>query len=156
MWLNAETFRRVVAATPLVSIDLLVENHAGEVLLGQRLNRPAQGFWFVPGGRIQKNETLDGAFLRLTSGELGEGFERSEARLLGVYEHFYPDSVFGEAGNNPDTHYVVLGYYLRLPPGLTLNPPTGQHGCYRWWSKAEMQTSVDVHDNSRAYLAALS
>lgn len=71
MWLTDETFRTVLASTPLVSIDLVVENSAGEILLGQRLNRPAQGFWFVPGGRIQKSESLDAAFRRLTRGELG-------------------------------------------------------------------------------------
>lgn len=155
MWLNAETFRTVVASTPLVSIDLVVQNAAGEILLGQRLNRPAQGFWFVPGGRIQKNESLDDAFRRLTLGELGRAFERSEARLLDVYEHFYEDSVFGEAGANPDTHYVVLGYHLRLPIDLPLAPPVEQHDRYRWWSVAEMQASAEVHDNSRAYLTAL-
>lgn len=155
MWLPDETFRTVVAFTPLVSIDLVVENAEGEILLGQRLNRPAQGFWFVPGGRIQKNETLDAAFRRLTQGELGLAFERSQARLLDVYEHFYADSVFGEAATNPDTHYVVLGYHLRLPAGVSLAPPAEQHDRYRWWPQAEMQASAEVHANSRAYLAAL-
>ena len=155
MWLTDETFRTVVASTPLVSIDLVVENAEGAILLGQRLNRPAQGFWFVPGGRIQKNESLDAAFRRLTQGELGQAFERGQARLLDVYEHFYVDSVFGEAAANPDTHYVVLGYHLRLPAGVTLVPPAEQHDRYRWWSMAEMQASAEVHANSRAYLAAL-
>lgn len=155
MWLADEIFRTVVASTPLVSIDLVVENATGEVFLGQRLNRPAQGFWFVPGGRIQKNESLDAAFSRLAFDELGLAFERREARLLDVYEHFYADSVFGEGGSNPDTHYVVLGYYLRLPVGVMLAPPVEQHRRYRWWPMADMQTSSEVHENSRAYLPAL-
>jgi len=155
MWLTDETFRTVVASTPLVSIDLVVQNAEGAILLGQRLNRPAQGFWFVPGGRIQKNETLDAAFRRLTLGELGHTFERCQARLLDVYEHFYADSVFGEAGDNPDTHYVVLGYHLVLPASVALAPPAEQHDRYRWWSIAETQASTEVHANSRAYLPAL-
>lgn len=155
MWLTDETFRTVVASTPLVSIDLVVQNAEGEILLGQRLNRPAQGFWFVPGGRIQKNESLDDAFRRLTLGELGRAFERSQARLLDVYEHFYADGVFGAGDATPDTHYVVLGYHLLLPAGVPLAPPAEQHDRYRWWPIAEMQASVEVHDNSRAYLAAL-
>ncbi|KIL05830.1 GDP-mannose mannosyl hydrolase [Stutzerimonas stutzeri] len=155
MWLTDETFRTVVASTPLVSIDLVVQNASGEILLGQRLNRPAQGYWFVPGGRIQKNESLDAAFRRLTQGELGLVFERGEARLLDVYEHFYASSVFGEAAANPDTHYVVLGYHLRLPAVVTLVPLADQHERYRWWPMAEMQAGAEVHVNSRAYLAAL-
>lgn len=154
MWLTTETFRTVVASTPLVSIDLVVQNALGEILLGQRLNRPAQGCWFVPGGRILKNESLDAAFLRLTSGELGQTFERSQARLLDVYEHFYSDSVFAEE-EALGTHYVVLGYHLRLPAPMKLAPPADQHDSYRWWSMAEMQASAEVHDNTRAYLQAL-
>lgn len=154
MWLSRKTFQTVVDATPLVSIDLVVRNPAGAVLLGERLNRPAQGYWFVPGGRILKNESLDDAFLRLTFAELGTLFERQNARLLGVYEHFYRDSVFAGAGAGPDTHYVVLGYELTLG-AQSLIPPREQHGRYRWWKPDEMRASEQVHANTRAYLAAL-
>lgn len=154
MWLTPKAFRTVIDATPLVSIDLVVRNLAGEVLLGERLNRPAQGYWFVPGGRILKNESLDDAFRRLTLAELGNLYERQTAQLLGVYEHFYRDSVFAGAGTGPDTHYVVLGYELVLgAQSLTL--PREQHGRYRWWKPDEMRASEQVHANTRAYLAAL-
>ncbi|WBL59226.1 GDP-mannose mannosyl hydrolase [Stutzerimonas stutzeri] len=154
MWLTPKAFRTVIDATPLVSIDLVVRNLAGEVLLGKQLNRPAQGYWFVPGGRILKNESLDDAFRRLTLAELGNLFERQTAQLLGVYEHFYRDSVFAGAGTGPDTHYVVLGYELALGT-QSLIPPREQHGRYRWWKPDEMRASEQVHANTRAYLAAL-
>ena len=155
MWLTPETFRTVVASTPLVSIDLVVQNARGQILLGQRLNRPAQGFWFVPGGRVLKNESLDDAFVRLTKVELGQCFERSEARLLGVYEHFYADSVFGEGQAFADTHYVVLGYLLIVGDEQLPSLPEDQHSHYRWWDSKQMLASAQVHDNSRAYLQAL-
>lgn len=155
MWLTPETFHTVVASTPLVSIDLVVQNARGQILLGQRLNRPAQGFWFVPGGRILKNESLDDAFVRLTKVELGQCFGRSGARLLGVYEHFYADSVFGEGQAFADTHYVVLGYLLVVSDEQFPNPPQDQHGQYRWWDIRQMLASAQVHDNTRAYLQAL-
>lgn len=152
MFLPADTFRTVVASTPLVSIDLLVRNLQGELLLGERLNRPAQGSWFAPGGRILKNETLDTAFARLTQEELGQPFQRDQARLLGVYEHFYTDSVFGEA---PDTHYVVIAYALELGAQQNLQPPSVQHGRYRWWPIEEMRDEARIHGNTRDYLQAL-
>lgn len=155
MWLSNQSFRTVVALTPLVSIDLVVQNAEGAILLGQRLNRPAQGYWFVPGGRILKSESLDAAFRRLTLAELGQAFERCQARLLGVYEHFYSDSVFGDRQTDPGTHYVVLGFQLLLPPSTTLIPPAAQHDRFRWWQVADMQASPEVHDNTRAYLQAL-
>ena len=155
MWLSNDLFRSVVASTPLVSIDLVVLNAKGECLLGQRLNRPAKGSWFVPGGRILKNETMDNAFKRLTQEELGRSFHRSDARLLGAYEHFYADSVFGANEQAPDTHYVVLAYQLVLAEGQELQLPDAQHGAYHWWPLIEMQTHEHVHANTRAYLAAL-
>nr|WP_067286623.1 GDP-mannose mannosyl hydrolase [Marinobacterium profundum] len=153
MWLDSKVFKSVVASTPLVSIDLVVENEQGEILLGQRINRPAKGDWFVPGGRIQKNESLDAAFVRLTTEELGLALERSGARLLDVYEHFYDDSVFEPGIDGPSTHYVVLGYHLKIAQAQLLKLPTGQHSGYRWWRQADMLSSPQVHPNSRAYLA---
>ncbi len=151
MRLPDEVFRTVVSSTPLVSIDLVVENTNGELLLGLRNNRPAQGFWFVPGGRIMKNERLDAAFSRLAREELGLDVQRGDARLLGVYEHLYTDSVFG---SEPDTHYVVLAYHLSADLDLK-QLPSEQHGDYQWLSLAEISSSERVHDNTRAYLGAL-
>jgi colanic acid biosynthesis protein WcaH len=151
MWLDSPTFTTVVASTPLVAIDLVVTNSRGDALLGLRVNRPAYGFWFVPGGRIQKNERLDSAFRRITHDELGRSFERAQARLLGVFEHFYDDSVFANAGSGPDTHYVVLSYCLELAEDETLQPPTEQHQQYRWWPQDELRFSSRVHEHTRAY-----
>lgn len=150
MWLDLPTFQTVVASTPLVAIDLVVRNGRGEVFLGLRVNRPAYGFWFVPGGRIRKNESLDSAFRRITQDELGRPFERATARLLGVFEHFYEDSVFANAGFGPDTHYVVLSYCLELDDS-TLQPPAEQHQQYRWWPQDELRFSSRVHENTRTY-----
>lgn len=155
MFLETEAFRTVVASTPLVSIDLLVRNESGQLLLGRRTNRPAQGCWFTPGGRICKNEGLDAAFRRISEAELGRSFERSRARLLDIYEHFYADSVFGDGEQDPSTHYVVLGYLLEIVDGDALSPPADQHDGYRWWSPEAIRTSADVHANTRDYLAAI-
>ncbi|WP_455825713.1 GDP-mannose mannosyl hydrolase [Pseudomonas graminis] len=151
MWLDLPTFHTVVASTPLVAIDLVVRNSRGDALLGLRVNRPAYGFWFVPGGRIQKNESLDGAFRRISRDELGRSFERASARLLGVFEHFYDDSVFANVGAGPDTHYVVLSYCLDLADDQPLQPPRAQHQQYRWWPQDELRFSPRVHENTRAY-----
>ena len=50
--LDDDTFEMIIDCTPLISIDLVVRESSGRILLGQRLNRPAQGFWSVPGSRI--------------------------------------------------------------------------------------------------------
>lgn len=152
MFLDHNTFRTVVEVAPLVSIDMLVENAQGEVLLGKRVNRPAKGLWFVPGGRVRKGETLDVAFRRLAHEELGLKVERREAYRLGVHEHFYDDSIFGA---QTSTHYVVLVYYLMLDIPI-IDLPQEQHNAYRWWSIDDVQHSDQVHLHTRAYADELA
>ncbi|MEG3766085.1 GDP-mannose mannosyl hydrolase [Alteromonas sp. 14N.309.X.WAT.G.H12] len=147
-FLSQQDFTTVIAGTPLVSIDLIVENSDGEVLLGYRTNRPAKDYWFVPGGRILKNEKMDDAFLRLTKTELGRQIPRSKGQFLGVFEHLYDDCVFDEG---IATHYVVLGYKLILDIGLQALPQE-QHNEYRWFSVAEMLASDTVHKHTKWYV----
>jgi colanic acid biosynthesis protein WcaH len=142
-------FLDVVRLTPLVSIDLIVSDAHGRILVGRRRNRPARGTWFVPGGRILKDETLDSAFARIADAELGvENLTRSAARLDGVFEHHYSDNF----ANEPDvsTHYVVLAYALPLPGTAPLGRPD-QHSDYLWLSPTELLARTDVHENTKAY-----
>lgn len=147
--LKIETFLKTIDATPLVAIDLIIPNREGAYLLGHRVNKPAQGFWFVPGGRIRKNELLDDAFRRVARDELGlDGLSRADAELVGVYEHLYEDNFFGEP--NISTHYVVLGYRLRQMVELT-SLPEAQHTTYRWATPDEILGDASVHANTQAY-----
>lgn len=152
--LDKQTFKTVIDSTPLISIDLVVRDDTGRVLLGQRLNRPAQGFWFVPGGRILKDESLADAFKRLTLDELGIELGISSARYLGLYEHFYDDSIFTDDVNgvNISTHYVVNGFEVILPSSIKQNQlPEDQHGDYHWFTEQELMTSEQVHIHSKWY-----
>jgi hypothetical protein len=99
--LPADTFRTVVASTPLVSIDLLVCDARGRYLVGRRLNPPAQGSWFVPGGRIRKNERLAVALCGLQRDELGTEVALGDPAFAGVYEHFYEDTLPAKRAARP-------------------------------------------------------
>jgi colanic acid biosynthesis protein WcaH len=154
--LNDDTFRTVINSTPLISIDLVVRDSSGNILLGQRLNRPAQGFWFVPGGRILKGESLANAFKRLTFVELGIELDIVDAQYLGLYEHFYNDSIYTDEPESIDisTHYVVNGFEVVLPSATNLtsnNLPAEQHGAYQWISEEALMTSDEVHVHSKWY-----
>ncbi|MCH7376425.1 GDP-mannose mannosyl hydrolase [Aeromonas sp. MR19] len=146
-WLDKAQFQQIVAATPLISIDLIVRNQQRLVLLGRRLNRPAQGFWFVPGGRVRKDERLDTAFMRLTQEELGGAISRGSASFLGPYEHFYADNFSGE---DFSTHYIVLGYELAWQ-GQQDALPVSQHDQYRWFAVDELLQDPSVHQHTKDY-----
>ncbi|OWY31177.1 GDP-mannose mannosyl hydrolase [Herbaspirillum robiniae] len=146
MNLSPDDFALVVHSTPLVSIDLLILNAKGEVLLGYRRNRPAQDFWFVPGGRIRKNEALKDAIARITRTELG--VEPASWALQGAYDHIYEDNALGRDGIN--THYVALGCRCSLPEGSAI-APDAQHAELRWWPLDELMQSPQVHINTKRY-----
>ena len=148
MYLEPEQLIEVVRLTPLVSIDMIVRDAQDRVLLGQRLNRPAQNTWFVPGGRILKDERLDQALERISSSELGRTLQRDRFHFLGVYEHLYPDNFLGRDGVG--THYVVLAHEIVLTEPA-LPEPDGQHRRFRWWSIRELREDSSVHDNTKAY-----
>lgn len=145
--LPPEQWLEVVARTPLCSIDLILRDPQGRVLLGLRNNEPARGCWFVPGGCIRKNERIAEAFARIAADELGLQARLEDARLLGVYEHFYDRNFAGVAGLS--THYVVQAWEL---PTLSFDlRADAQHSALRWFGIDELLASADVHDNTKAY-----
>jgi colanic acid biosynthesis protein WcaH len=146
--LTTEEFLAVVDKAPLVSIDLVVRDCQRRLLLGLRANDPARGFWFVPGGRIRKRETLDEAFARISVKELGVETPRACAQLLGVFTHQYDTNFAGAP--QIDTHYVVIAYAVELALDLTALPRT-QHSEYQWWTPSDAAMSEAVHPNNLPY-----
>lgn len=147
--LPRETLVEVVRHTPLVSIDLICRDPQGRVLLGWRSNRPAQASWFVPGGRILKDERVGEAVRRIAAAELGlSAREVADARLLGVFQHLYPDNFAGAEGVS--THYVVLAHEIVVGDGARL-AIDGQHRELRWFAPEALCADPAVHANTRAY-----
>ena len=147
-FINKAEFAQVVRNTPLVSIDLIIRNPDRCVLVGLRTNEPAKGKWFVPGGVVLKYERLADAFARIVKAEVGVEASIDDAKFIGVHEHLYDRNVFGE--EEFGTHYVVLAHELNLDhqPQIVDDP---QHSEFRWMTPAELASSPDVHQNTRAY-----
>ena len=67
--LDDKLFKIVVNSTPLISIDFIIKKD-NKILLGRRLNKPSQNYFFTVGGRINKNETIKNAMSRIAKNEL--------------------------------------------------------------------------------------
>jgi colanic acid biosynthesis protein WcaH len=148
--LPVDVFKSIVRYTPLISMDIIVSNKKGEILLGKRNNRPAQGCWFVPGGRILKDERMNEAFGRLSMQELGMKLNLDESKFLGPFEHHYQDNF---SGDDFSTHYVVLAFKVVLDMPLE-SLPDQQHAEYRWFTEKELLACADVHQHTRWYFQA--
>lgn len=146
MNIEKESFLKVIDAVPFVSIDLVIQNERNEVLLGYRRNRPAQQTWFVPGGRIRKNERTQEALQRIARAELG--ITAPQGKLIGVFDHIYDDNFFAEPGIG--THYVVCGYAMHIASS-TQFVSDDQHSELKWWKLEELLRSTEVHANSKLY-----
>jgi colanic acid biosynthesis protein WcaH len=143
-----QDFLQVIKNTPLVAIDLIVKDERGAVLLGLRKNKPAQGFWFVPGGRIYKDERIADALARIGLEEIGTALSPDQVRFMGVFEHLYEDNVAGISGIS--TYYICLACEVVQPmtPGQL---PGSQHDDWHFWEIKELLDSTEVHPNTKGY-----
>ena len=139
-----EKFKVVVEYAPLVSIDLIIKKD-NKILLGKRVNKPAFGYYFTTGGIVRKNESFKDAMKRIANNELGIHLSQ-EPKFIGVFEHFYNDSIFDEIS----THYVNHGYLLELEEELA-HLPKEQHCDYKWFSIGDLLESSEVHHYVKDY-----
>jgi colanic acid biosynthesis protein WcaH len=136
-------FKIVIDSVPLISIDILLKKD-NKILLGKRANKPAQGYFFSTGGRINKNETIDNAMKRIALNELNIEL-KTTPKFIGVFEHFYDDSIYKDVS----THYVNLAYEIEIEE--TLNLPGEQHNEYQWLTIDELLKSKQVHKYVKDY-----
>jgi len=141
--LDDQIFKTVVDSAPLVSIDILLKRN-DKVLLGKRINKPAQGYFFSIGGRINKNETIDSAMNRIAQNELNIEL-KTAPKFIGVFEHFYDDSIY----ESISIHYVNLAYEYQV--GEIIDLPTEQHSEYKWFTVDELLESNQVHNYTKDY-----
>jgi colanic acid biosynthesis protein WcaH len=141
--LDDTTFKTIIDSAPLISIDILLKKD-NKFLLGRRVNKPAQGYFFSIGGRVNKNETIDSAMARIAKNELNIELKYIP-KFIGVFEHFYGDSIY----ENVSTHYVNLAYEYEVVE--ISNIPIEQHSEYRWLTIDELLKSKQVHKYVKDY-----
>lgn len=128
--LSEYDFQQLIKNSPLISIDIIIENNSNQYLLGLRKNAPARGQYFVPGGRIFKNENFESAVKRISRSELGFEIKMSDLKLLGVFEQFYQENYYDNLEFG--THYISMPYvYLpKVNTDFQLDP---QHEKFVFW-----------------------
>ena len=141
--LDDATFKTIIDSVPLISIDILLKKD-NKFLLGRRVNKPAQGYFFSIGSRINKNESIDNAMARVALNELNIDL-KSTPDFIGVFEHFYDDSMY----ENVSTHYVNIAYEYEMKE--TPDLPNEQHSEYKWFTIDELLESTQVHKYTKDY-----
>jgi len=103
----AADYKKFLEQMPVVCIDAIIMNNKGQYLLIKRKNEPLKGNYWVPGGRLLKNETLNDAVLRKVKEELG--IDSHVVMPIGVYEDFFDKSPL-----NPENglHTISIVYLI--------------------------------------------
>jgi colanic acid biosynthesis protein WcaH len=79
-----EKYAEIIEVLPILCVDILVRNTAGEYLLIKRENEPKKGFWWPIGGRVLKGEKLEDAVRRKIVEETA--VQVRDVRPIGYFE----------------------------------------------------------------------
>ncbi len=109
--------------TPIVAVGAFIFDRDDRVLLIERAKDPGKGLWTVPGGRLERGETLAQAVAREVREETGLMVE--VGALACVVERMADDY-----------HFVILDYLAR-PIGGTLAAGTDAKQA-RWVAPEEL------------------
>lgn len=89
--------------TPLLTVDCVIMDRRGRVLLIKRGNAPFKGSYALPGGFVDLDETVEGACLREVLEETHLTIRRP--KLVGIYS---------EPGRDPRGPTVSIAYATRV------------------------------------------
>ncbi|HHZ92505.1 TPA: NUDIX domain-containing protein [Candidatus Poribacteria bacterium] len=149
--LDQDEYFQAVSLTQLVSIDILVI-YDGKLLVGERTNNPAKGSFFVPGGKVYKNEYLKEALERISKDEIGLRLTSDQITLHGIYDHIYENNFRDDSCG---THYVCIACLFELDDvgkvGVVETAMLSQHQRVEWLDTNQIVDHPKVHTNVKSY-----
>lgn len=112
-----------------------------KVLLIRRKKWPYQGFWALPGGFVEMDETLEQAARRELREETGVD--------VGVLEQLY---TFGDPGRDPRTRVISVVYMALADAGEERHVQAADDAAEaQWWSLAELPELAFDHQRILRY-----
>ena len=134
---------------PISAKDLLFYSDKKGLLMGKRINKPAKDYYFVPGGRVFKNENRSNAIKRIAKEEVGYLFNNDKFSSIGIYDHFYLDSIW--ENTKITTHYIVEAILFVIEDEEKKFSLENQHSELVWINKLNIE-KLKVHQYSMQYL----
>ena len=117
-----DVFQKTIEYFPTVSVNILLQNNAGEFLFIKRKTEPAKDYWWVPGGRILNGETIEQAahlILRQETGLEGDLVFQSPQYFEEIFDvndfEERDESLYPEEVNK--VHYLATAVVIKLKAG---------------------------------------
>jgi colanic acid biosynthesis protein WcaH len=129
--LDDDVFYFVSALTPMVNVDLLIQNDTGGILLTWREDRYYGPGWHIPGGILRFKERAAERIAKVAHGELGAEVLDSHGPIMVQELHSHERNVRG--------HFISLLYRCRLtsaPASTQRADRAPKHGQWSWHAHA--------------------
>jgi 8-oxo-dGTP diphosphatase len=128
-----------VTPEPTLAVGAIVV-HDGRLLLIRRARPPQAGKWSVPGGRVERGETLAEAVVREVREETGISVVAGQ--LLGWADR-----------SDPAWHYVILNFGADPVEPLTA-PAAGDDAAEATWCPLDDVAALPLVDGLRSWLGS--
>lgn len=123
---------------PILCVDGIIESD-NLFLLVKRENNPLKGIYWLPGGRVYKNETLAEAFIRKMKEEVG--LDVGITGVAGYYEDFYKENELGIDG----VHTMSIVFTAKpLSRAIKLDSQSSDYG---WFPELPAQLNIKNTNN---------
>lgn len=126
-----------------IGVKGIIQNNENKILI---LKNRQKGFWDLPGGRVQKDESIIDALLREVDEETGlKEFQSIKSLLMFLSNIKIPLEEYFKNPNTDDIHAGLIFYYHHCI--LTLNQPirlSSEHLEYQWVSVGMAKSLLTV------------
>jgi ADP-ribose pyrophosphatase YjhB (NUDIX family) len=125
---------------PIIGVSAIVFDDADRVLVVQRAKPPSEGLWSVPGGKLERGETIAEGIAREVKEETGLEVEVG-ARI----------EILERIGQNH--HYVIHSHAARVVGG-SLAPNADEVRAARWVTNDELASLATTDGLTRVIAMA--
>jgi len=98
-------YKQILENMPVLCVDIII-SYLGKVLLIRRGEAPAQRKWWVPGGRLYKNERILDAAKRKALKETNLNIQIK--KMVGIYEYFSKEGKYPDMKTGTHTPVIVF------------------------------------------------
>jgi len=123
-YIHQELYNQILINMPIACVDIALVSH-GSVLLVKRKDAPAQGEWWVPGGRVIKGETMIATAQRKALDEVG--IRVHVGPIVHTDETIFNDGPCGIAVHSINSCFFVYPEAPDFSPSLD-----SHHADWRW------------------------
>lgn len=133
MVIPTKIYHQIITHAPVACVDIAI-THNNCVLLVKRLDEPAKGQWWFPGGRVYKGEMMRDTANRKALEEVG--LECEVGPLI-----YTAETVFEDGPNGIPVHSINSCFLLK-PLGIKVIKLDNHHSAWSWFSVGNLQNEL--------------